>query len=70
MRADARAITNFLKTFGLTGRETVNVSETRLNRRFAQALHLVNGDTIETKLARSTVIADMLKAGKKTGRDH
>ena len=50
----------FLKTFGLTARESVNVSETRLEPTFAQALHLVNGDTIETKLARSTAIADML----------
>ncbi len=55
----------FLKTFGMTGRETVNASETRLEPTFAQALHLVNGDTIETKLARSTVVQDMLTAKKK-----
>ena len=55
----------FLKTFGLTARGTVNASETRLEPTFAQALHLVNGDTIETKLARSTAITDMLAAKKK-----
>ena len=55
----------FLKTFGLTARETVNASETRLEPTFAQALHLVNGDTIETKLARSSAIADMLKDKKR-----
>jgi hypothetical protein len=52
----------FLKTFGLAARETVNTSETRLEPTLAQALHMVNGDTIQGKLARSTVIANMLKA--------
>jgi len=52
----------FLKTFGLSARDTVNCSETRLEPTLAQALHLVNGDTIESKLARSTVIADLLYA--------
>ncbi len=55
----------FLKTFGLTARESVNVADTRLEPTFAQALHLVNGDTIETKLARSTAITDLLAAKKK-----
>jgi hypothetical protein len=55
----------FLKTFGLCSRESVNASETRLEPTLAQALHLLNGDTIEGKLNRSTVIPDMLKAGRK-----
>jgi hypothetical protein len=55
----------FLKTFGLCPRETVNVSETRLEPTLAQTLHLLNGDTIEGKLGRSTVIADLLKASRK-----
>jgi Protein of unknown function (DUF1549)/Protein of unknown function (DUF1553) len=55
----------FLKTFGLCPRESVNVSETRLEPTLAQALHLLNGDTVEGKLGRSTVVADELKAGKK-----
>jgi hypothetical protein len=55
----------FLKTFGLCARESVNVSETRLGPTLAQALHLLNGDTIEGKLGRSTVIPDLLKAGRK-----
>jgi len=60
-----RANNYFLKTFGLCSRESVNVSETRLEPTLAQALHLLNGDTVEGKLARSTVIADMLKDGRK-----
>jgi hypothetical protein len=54
----------FLKTFGLSARETFNCSESRTEPTLAQALHLVNGDTIEGKLARSTLVADMLRAKK------
>jgi hypothetical protein len=57
----------FLKTFGAAVRDSVNASETRLEPTLAQALHMVNGDTIENKLARSTVIPKMLSAGKKPG---
>jgi len=62
---DHRANSYFLKTFGLCPRDSVNVSETRLEPTLAQALHLLNGDTIEGKLSRSTVIAGMLKTGRK-----
>jgi hypothetical protein len=55
----------FLKTFGSAARDSVNASETRLEPTLAQALHLVNGDTIEGKLGRSTVIPRLLGAGKK-----
>jgi hypothetical protein len=54
----------FVKTFGLCSRESVNVSDTRLEPTLAQALHLLNGDTVENKLAHSTVIADLLKDGR------
>ena len=55
----------FLKTFGLAARDSVNASETRLEPTLAQALHLINGDTIEVKLGRSPVVAQMLKAHAK-----
>ncbi len=55
----------FLKTFGLCSRDSVNASETHLEPTLAQALHLLNGDTLEGKLARSTVIAKMLEQHKK-----
>ncbi len=55
----------FLKTFGLCPRDSVNASETRLEPTLAQALHLVNGDTVEGKLARSAVVAEMVKAGRR-----
>ena len=57
----------FLKTFGSATRDSVNASETRLEPTLAQALHMVNGDTIEGKLAQSKVIPRMLAAGKKPG---
>src|SRR5262249_25987304 len=52
----------FLKTFGESARETINCAETRLEPTLAQSLHLVNGDTIESKLAKSPIIPGMLKA--------
>jgi hypothetical protein len=55
----------FLKTFGLCSRDSVNVSETRLEPTLAQALHLVNGDTVQGKVERSPVISKMLDAGRK-----
>jgi hypothetical protein len=54
----------FLKTFGLCSRESVSASETRLEPTLAQALHLVNGDTVETKINRSTVVSTLLAAKK------
>ena len=43
-------------------RESVNASETRLEPTLAQALHLVNGDTVEGKLNRSTVISQSARS--------
>jgi hypothetical protein len=54
----------FLKTFGLCSRESVSASETRLEPTLAQALHLVNGDTVESKINRSTVVSTLLAAKK------
>jgi hypothetical protein len=55
----------FLKTFGLSQRDSVNVSETRTEPTLAQALHLVNGDTIQGKIDKSPVIQEMLSMKKK-----
>jgi len=55
----------FLKTFGLSSRDSVNVSETRLEPTLSQALHLINGDTVEGKLRTSPVIPELLKQNKK-----
>jgi hypothetical protein len=55
----------FLKTFGLSERDSVNVSETRSEPTLAQALHLVNGDTIQGKIDKSPVVQEMLNQKKK-----
>ncbi|MBI4905490.1 MAG: DUF1549 domain-containing protein [Acidobacteria bacterium] len=52
----------FLRTFGLSKRESVHASETRYEPTLSQALHLINGDTVETKIARSTIVTEQLKA--------
>ena len=57
----------FLKTFGLCSRESVSASETRMEPTLAQALHLINGDTVEGKLNRSTVVSGMIAAKKSPG---
>ena len=57
----ARTNNYFLKTFGLANRDAVNASQTHLEPTLAQALHLINGDTIEGKVARSQVVANLLK---------
>jgi len=54
----------FLKSFGLSSRETVCACETRTEPTFAQALHLLNGDTVGRKVADSKIIAEMLKKDK------
>jgi hypothetical protein len=54
----------FLKTFGISSRDSVNVSETRLEPTLAQTLHLINGDTVESKINRSTVVTELLAQKK------
>lgn len=60
-----RSNSYFLKTFGLCSRESVNASETRMEPTLAQTLHLVNGDTLDGKLNRSAVVAELLKENRK-----
>jgi hypothetical protein len=57
----ARANNYFLKTFGMTNRDSVHASETHMEPTLAQALHLINGDTIAGKIAKSPVVPDLLK---------
>ncbi len=57
----------FLKTFGISSRDSVNVSETRLEPTLAQTLHLINGDTLEGKINSSAVVPQMLAQKKSPG---
>jgi hypothetical protein len=57
-----RANNYFLKTFGIANRDTVGASETRLEPTLTQALHLINGDTVEGKVMRSPVLTHLMQA--------
>jgi len=59
----------FFQTFGQATRESVCTCDESTDANIAQALHLINGQTIDMALNRnSTLIADMVtgKSGKKT----
>ena len=54
----------FMVTFGRAARETVCTCETRAEPNLSQALHLINGATVQRKIGKGKVINMMLKAGK------
>jgi hypothetical protein len=62
--ADGRTTTYFLTTFGRPTRETVCSCEVRLEPTLGQSLHLMNGDTVATKIAQGNVIGQGLKEKK------
>ena len=63
--ADGQVSTYFLTTFGRPTRETVCSCEVRLEPTLSQSLHLLNGSTVEPKIAQGGLVARML-AEKKT----
>ena len=65
--ADGKTTNYFLTTFGRRDRETI-CSREEVGPTLSQALHLINGDTVENKIAAGGVIAKML-AEKKLPRD-
>ena len=60
--ADGNTTNYFLRTFGRASRETVCSCEVKMEPNLSQALHLINGQTIQQKLSQSKVIEQMLKA--------
>jgi hypothetical protein len=62
--ADGRRSTYFLTTFGRATRETVCSCEVKMEPTLSQALHLLNGDTTNTKIRNSDVITRLLAAKK------
>lgn len=61
--ADGNASTYFLSTFGRSNRATVGVCEVKTDPTLSQSLHLLNGDTVETKVRDGGLIKRMLDAG-------
>lgn len=62
---DGRTSTFFLTTFGRASRDTVCSCEVKLEPNLSQALHLLNGDTVNNKIVTGGVVQALLKAGEK-----
>jgi hypothetical protein len=62
--ADGKTSTYFLTTFGRAKRDTVCSCEVDTQPTLSQALHLINGQTVEGKIRQGKVIEKTLEAGK------
>ena len=62
--ADGGSSTYFLTTFGRATRETVCSCEVKMEPTLSQALHLLNGDTVNSKIQQGGVIKNLI-ANKK-----
>jgi hypothetical protein len=62
---DGNTANYFLTTFGRASRTTVCSCEVKVDPNLSQALHLLNGNTIERKIEQGEVVNKLLKAGKK-----
>lgn len=62
--ADGSTTNYFLTTFGRAKRETVCSCEVSMEPNLSQALHLLNGDTVNQKLREGQVVKKLLDAGK------
>jgi len=62
--ADGNTSTFFLETFGRASRETVCSCEVTMEPNLSQALHLLNGDTVNRKIQQGKVVESMLKDNK------
>ena len=61
---DGRTTTYFLTTFGRATRDSVCACEVKVEPSLSQALHLLNGDTVNAKVAQGGVVARLVKAGQ------
>lgn len=66
--ADGNTSSYFLTTFGRASRVTVCSCEVKVEPNLSQALHFLNGDTINNKVASGGVVKKLLDA-KKTPRE-
>ena len=62
--ADGNTSTYFLTTFGRAQRESVCACEVKMEPNLSQALHLLNGDTVQPKIQQGGLIEKRLKEGK------
>ena len=64
--ADGRTSSYFLTTFGRTTRASVCSCEVKMEPNLSQALHLLNGDTVNGRVQNGGVVRRLLKEGKST----
>src|SRR5580704_4762941 len=62
--ADGNTSTYFLTTFGRATRETVCSCEVKMEPTLSQALHLLNGDTVNSKIQQGGIITQLLATKK------
>lgn len=62
--ADGQTSSYFLKTFGRASRETPCACEVSMEPNLSQALHLLNGDTVQKKIADGAIVKKMIEAKK------
>ena len=62
--ADGRTSSYFLTTFGRATRDTVCSCEVKMEPNLSQALHLINGRTIQDKLQQGNLVKKLLDAKK------
>ncbi len=62
--ADGQSSTYFLTTFGRATRETACSCEVKMEPTLSQALHLLNGDSVNAKIKQGGVIQKLLKTRK------
>lgn len=60
--ANGNTSTYFLSTFGRAKRESVCACEVKVEPNLSQALHLLNGDTLHSKIGQGNIIGKMLEA--------
>ncbi len=61
--ADGNSSTSFLTTFGRATRTSVCSCEVKIDPNLSQALHLLNGNTVQNKLQQGGVVKKLLKEG-------
>jgi hypothetical protein len=66
--ADGNTSNYFLTTFGRASRGTACSCEVRMEPNLSQALHLLNGDTLQEKIAKGGVVKGLLEAGRTPGQ--
>ncbi len=62
--ADGNTETYFLSTFGRASRTTVCSCEVKVDPNLSQALHLLNGDTVQRKIGEGGVVKKLLAKGE------